>query len=38
EFHLRNAGAWANRATGEDLATQIDPDFVFGPTRVSLSR
>ncbi|MEV4379408.1 ATP-binding protein [Streptosporangium sp. NPDC049644] len=37
-FHLRNAEAWANRATGEDLAAQIDPDFVFGPTRVSLSR
>ncbi|MEV4094102.1 ATP-binding protein [Streptosporangium saharense] len=38
EFHLRNARAWANRATGEDLAAQIDPDFVFGPTRVSLPR
>ncbi|GAA3002017.1 hypothetical protein GCM10017559_23990 [Streptosporangium longisporum] len=36
-FHLRNAKAWANRATGEDLAAQIDPGFVFGPTRVSLS-
>ncbi|MEV7013098.1 ATP-binding protein, partial [Streptosporangium sp. NPDC051022] len=31
QFHLRNAEAWANRATGEDLAAQIDPDFVFGP-------
>ncbi|MER7213608.1 ATP-binding protein, partial [Streptosporangium sp. NPDC020145] len=31
EFHLRNARAWANRATGEDLAAQIDPEFVFGP-------
>lgn len=31
EFHLRNAAAWANRATGLDLAAQIDPDFVFGP-------
>ncbi|MEU1882896.1 hypothetical protein ABZ470_36800, partial [Streptosporangium sp. NPDC020072] len=38
EFHLRNARAWANRATGEDLAAQIDPEFVFGPTRVSLQR
>ncbi|MFI9434083.1 MULTISPECIES: nucleotide-binding protein [Streptosporangium] len=38
EFHLRNAAAWADRATGEDLAAQIDPDFVFGPTRVSLLR
>ncbi|WP_433247857.1 ATP-binding protein [Streptosporangium sp. CA-135522] len=36
QFHLKNARAWANRATGEDLAAQIDPDFVFGPTRVSL--
>ncbi|GAA3132793.1 hypothetical protein GCM10010466_24240 [Planomonospora alba] len=36
EFHLRNARAWANRAVGEDLAAQVDPEFVFGPTRVSL--
>ncbi|MCW0214242.1 MAG: AAA family ATPase [Pseudonocardia sp.] len=26
-FHLRNALAWANNATGTDLSTQIDPDF-----------
>ena len=31
EFHLRNARAWANSATGGDLATQVDPDFVMGP-------
>ncbi|MEV7383583.1 ATP-binding protein [Streptomyces lydicus] len=31
EFHLRNATAWANEATGQDLATQIDPDFQHGP-------
>ena len=31
EFHLRNARAWANSATGEDLAGQVDPDFVMGP-------
>ncbi|MEN3533764.1 ATP-binding protein [Microbispora sp. ZYX-F-249] len=31
EFHLRNAHAWANRATGQDLAAQIDPGFVYGP-------
>ena len=31
EFHLRNAKAWANSATGEDLAGQVDPDFVLGP-------
>ena len=30
EFHTRNARAWANRATGEDLLQQIDHDFVFG--------
>ncbi|WP_203993738.1 ATP-binding protein [Sphaerisporangium rufum] len=30
EFHIRNARAWANRATGADLIGQIDPDFVFG--------
>ena len=31
EFHLRNARAWANSAAGEDLAGQVDPDFVIGP-------
>jgi CO dehydrogenase maturation factor len=31
EFHLRNARAWANRATGQDLSAQIDPDFRHGP-------
>jgi CO dehydrogenase maturation factor len=31
EFHLKNARAWANRATGRDLADQVDPDFVPGP-------
>ena len=31
EFHLRNAQAWANSATGENLAGQVDPDFVMGP-------
>ncbi|MFY1692925.1 ATP-binding protein [Plantactinospora sp. WMMB782] len=30
-FHLRNATAWANDRTGEDLAAQVDPDFVLGP-------
>ncbi|GAA1257363.1 hypothetical protein GCM10009677_04700 [Sphaerisporangium rubeum] len=30
EFHTRNAKAWANRATGEDLLRQIDPEFVYG--------
>lgn len=31
EFHLRNARAWANSAAGEDLAAQVDPDFILGP-------
>jgi len=31
EFHLKNARAWANAATGLDLAQQIDPDVVIGP-------
>jgi len=31
-FHLRNAAAWANRSVGSDLAEQVDPDFVPGPT------
>jgi CO dehydrogenase maturation factor len=30
DFHRRNAAAWANERTGEDLADQIDPDFVLG--------
>ena len=32
EFHLRNAQAWANKATGVDLAAQVDPDYVPGRT------
>jgi CO dehydrogenase maturation factor len=32
QFHLRNATAWANGRTGEDLAGQIDPEFILGPT------
>ncbi|MGW7004517.1 ATP-binding protein, partial [Streptomyces sp. NPDC054933] len=30
-FHRKNATAWADKATGEDLAAQIDPDFRHGP-------
>jgi CO dehydrogenase maturation factor len=30
EFHLRNAAAWASAHAGEDLAGQVDPDFVPG--------
>ncbi|MFJ7071628.1 ATP-binding protein [Streptomyces sp. NPDC098781] len=30
-FHLRNATAWANAATGQDLAAQVDPQFQHGP-------
>jgi CO dehydrogenase maturation factor len=33
EFHLRNAEAWGNAHTGEDLAAQVDPDFVVGYAR-----
>ncbi|KOV57267.1 adenylyl-sulfate kinase [Streptomyces sp. MMG1121] len=31
DFHLRNATAWANEATGQDLASQVDPGFRHGP-------
>jgi CO dehydrogenase maturation factor len=31
EFHVKNARAWANAATGQDLEAQIDPGFVLGP-------
>jgi CO dehydrogenase maturation factor len=31
EFHLRNVRAWAAEDTKEDLAGQVDPDFVPGP-------
>jgi len=37
EIHLRNAKAWANAAVGIDLATQIDPDFRFGPQVIPLA-
>ena len=30
-FHLRNAVAWADQATGQDLSAQIDPGFRHGP-------
>ncbi|MEU0899647.1 ATP-binding protein [Streptomyces massasporeus] len=32
EFHLRNVRAWGDARTGEDLAAQVDPDFVPGRT------
>ncbi|KOU62377.1 ATP-binding protein [Streptomyces sp. MMG1533] len=35
EFHLRNATAWANKATGQDLAAQVDPDFRHGPAALA---
>ena len=37
EFHRRNATAWANDSTGEDLAGQIDPEFALGPAALSVS-
>ena len=36
EFHLRNAHAWANDRTGEDLAGQIDPEFTLAPEALSV--
>ncbi|MGJ5752422.1 CO dehydrogenase maturation factor [Streptomyces puniciscabiei] len=36
EFHLRNAAAWANEATGQDLAAQVDPDFQHGPAALTV--
>ncbi|WP_309096715.1 ATP-binding protein [Streptomyces sp.] len=30
DFHLRNARAWANDRVGEDLAAQVDPEYVPG--------
>ncbi|MET9880030.1 ATP-binding protein [Actinacidiphila glaucinigra] len=35
EFHLRNAAAWANQATGRNLADQIDPEFRHGPAALT---
>jgi CO dehydrogenase maturation factor len=35
EFHLKNARAWANAATGTDLTGQVDPDFVLSPRAVA---
>jgi len=34
-FHRRNALAWANKAVGADLGTQIDPDFAHGPNALA---
>lgn len=31
EFHLRNARSWGNDRAGQDLAAQVDPEFVPGP-------
>jgi CO dehydrogenase maturation factor len=31
DFHVKNALSWANRAVGDDLRNQIDPDFVLAP-------
>jgi CO dehydrogenase maturation factor len=38
EFHTKNALAWANRTSGEDLTTQIDPDFILGPHTLAPTR
>ncbi|MHC3450341.1 ATP-binding protein [Streptomyces prasinus] len=36
EFHLRNARSWADARTGEDLAAQVDPEYVPGPATLLL--
>jgi CO dehydrogenase maturation factor len=36
QFHLRNAAAWANDRTGEDLAGQVDPEFILSPAALSV--
>jgi CO dehydrogenase maturation factor len=35
QFHLRNAQAWGNARTGQDLSAQVDPDFVLGPASLA---
>ncbi|TVT18033.1 AAA family ATPase [Amycolatopsis acidiphila] len=35
EFHLRNARSWGNDRTGQDLAAQVDPEFVPGPAALA---
>ncbi|MFB7497495.1 adenylyl-sulfate kinase [Streptomyces sp. NPDC056161] len=35
DFHLRNATAWADDATGLTLADQIDPEFRHGPAAMA---
>lgn len=35
QFHLRNATSWANARVGHDLSTQVDPDFICGPSALS---
>jgi CO dehydrogenase maturation factor len=37
-FHLKNAAAWGNQATGEDLTAQVDPDFRPGPAALDAAR
>lgn len=36
-FHRRNALAWMNERQGEDVTTQIDPDFSLGAAFASVS-
>jgi len=37
QFHLKNAAAWSNKATGVDLGTQVDPHFITGPDAFAAS-
>jgi CO dehydrogenase maturation factor len=36
-IHTRNAAAWGDLRTGENLANQIDPNFVHGPGALARS-
>jgi CO dehydrogenase maturation factor len=31
DFHCKNADAWANAATGQELKAQVDDGFTLGP-------
>src|SRR6201993_4024151 len=37
EFHRKNARAWASAAAGEDLASQVDPEFTLGPHALTMA-
>jgi len=37
DVHRKNAKAWASAAAGEDLASQIDPEFSLGPYALAMT-